>query len=265
MNKLLGAAAPVVGTILDFLGVAGLIIFGTFIVVLVVDLILSATSEREGIFFNKKKKDKVEDNDDVIEFNNEPVAEQQQVEESATVDENGVVFYNRPYEDDTVTSVDFDKAIAEQQSLQSKLDEQQSPENDFYAEEDDNEEDIESIALEVAKKAVAELEAEALEKEKKVFKVKAEESIEKEAPATEVIETIEEKVEEVPVVVEETPVVVEEVVQEEPIIVEQSVVDNSEEIRRLEEERLELERQVALLRAEREKDKEEILLKMLLV
>ena len=58
MLKLLGATSPVVGTILDFLGVAGIIIFGSFLVIIVIDLILAATSDKEGLFFNKGKKEK---------------------------------------------------------------------------------------------------------------------------------------------------------------------------------------------------------------
>lgn len=235
MLNFLGASA-IVGTILDFLGVAGIIVFGSFIVVLVVDLILAATSEREGLFFNKNKNKTVsEDNSDVVVFANQPapapVSDSQPVAEP--VEENGIVFYNTPYQETQVSTVDFDKAAKEQQSLQSKLDEEETViEDDYYEEEEEQEEDIENIALEVARRAVIELENEAKVKEQKVYKVKEVEQV------------------------EETK---EEVVEEAPIIIEENSNSNDETIKRLEEQRLELERQVALLHAEREKDKEEIL------
>ncbi len=243
MYNLLGASA-IVSTILDFLGVAGIIVFGSFIIVLVVDLILASTSEREGLFFNKKKRQKGEINDpSEVVFNNEPAPEEEPVAvNDEPVEENGIVFYNKPYEETPVSEIDYNKANEEQQLLQNKLANEELISEDYFNEEmEENDEDIEGIALEVAKKAVEELEAEAKEREKKVYKIK--------------------EVEETPI--EETPVVeetiVEEVKQEEPIIVEETVNNNDETIRQLEEQRLELERQVALLHAERAKDKEEIL------
>lgn len=242
MYNLLGASA-VVSTILDFLGVAGIIVFGSFIIVLVVDLILASTSEREGLFFNKKKRSNAQINDSSeVVFTNEPApVEEPVVTNDEPVEENGIVFYNKPYEEAPVSEIDYEKANEEQQSLQNKMDNVELISEDYFNEEMDNsDEDIEGIALEVAKRAVEELNAEAKEREKKVYKIK--------------------EVEETPI--EETPVVeetvVEEVKPEEPIIVEETN-NNDETIRQLEEQRLELERQVALLHAERAKDKEEIL------
>lgn len=242
MYNLLGASA-VVSTILDFLGVAGIIVFGSFIIVLVVDLILASTSEREGLFFNKKKRSNAKNNDaSEVVFTNEPApVEEPVVTNDEPVEENGIVFYNKPYEEAPVSEIDYEKAREEQQSLQNKMDNVEPISEDYFNEEMDNaDEDIEGIALEVAKRAVEELNAEAKEREKKVYKIK--------------------EVEETPI--EETPVVeetvVEEVKPEEPIIVEETN-NNDETIRQLEEQRLELERQVALLHEERAKDKEEIL------
>lgn len=242
MYNLLGTSA-VVSTVLDFLGVAGIIVFGSFIIVLVVDLILASTSEREGLFFNKKKHSNAKNNDaSEVVFTNEPApVEEPVVTNDEPVEENGIVFYNKPYEEAPVSEIDYEKAREEQQSLQNKMDNVESISEDYFNEEMDNaDEDIEGIALEVAKRAVEELNAEAKEREKKVYKIK--------------------EVEETPI--EETPVVeetvVEEVKPEEPIIVEETN-NNDETIRQLEEQRLELERQVALLHEERAKDKEEIL------
>ena len=180
MFRLLGASV-IVNTVVDFLGVAGIVVFGSFIVTLVVDLIMSANNDHEGLFFNKGKKGKNNSiNDDVVVFNNTPaptaesVSSPQPVEDA--VEEDGIVFYNRPYEDNQVTSIDFDKAAQEQASLQGKLEEktvEPEPMQNFFEQPSDiEEEDIEAIALEVSKKAVKELEAEAKEKDKKVYKVK---------------------------------------------------------------------------------------------
>lgn len=238
MLKFLGASA-MVNTVLNFLGVAGIIIFGSFIVTLVVDLIMSANNDREGVFFNKSKNKKDDDSDDVVVFNNYPAPDANAANnlqpEKDMVEEDGIVFYNRPYDESQVTAIDFDKAAEEQASLQVKLDEKkEQPVNNYFEQTDDfEEEDIEAIALEVSKKAVKELEEESKVKEKKAYKVKE---------------------------VEETPVVKEEIV--EPILLQPVVEErnnNDEAMRRLEEQRQELEKQVALLHEERARDKEEIL------
>jgi len=138
MLNLLGAST-ILGTILDFLGVAGIIIFGAFLVIIVIDLILAATSDKEGLFFNKGKKEKTEkQNDNDVNVYDTPAPETQ---EEPVADENGVVYYNTPNEEEqNVSAIDFDKAVEEQQALQDKLEE---PQNDFYVEE--NEEDEEDI------------------------------------------------------------------------------------------------------------------------
>lgn len=222
MFNLLGASL-IMGTILDFLGVAGIIFFGSFIVILMIDLILSAISDKEGLFFNKAKNEDNAEGETVM-YNVKPQVDT--VVETPAADENGVVYFeNQP---EKVTPIDFDKAAEEQEALASKLEE---PQEDFYAAssfDDEDEEDIEAIALEVANQAVKELEGESVVAEKKVYKVK-----------------------EVEPVFEEP--VLEEV--EEEVIVD----DNSEELRRLEEERAALEKQVAELNEQREKDKEEYL------
>lgn len=239
MLKFLGASA-MVNTVVNFLGIAGIVIFGSFIVTLVIDLIMAANNDHEGVFFNKGKNKNNDNlnNDDVVVFNNYPAPDSQPVNSQPVqdmVEEDGIVFYNRPYDESQVTAIDFDKAAEEQASLQVKLDEKKAePVNNYFEQTDDvEEEDIEAIALEVSKKALKELEDEAKVKEKKAYKVKE---------------------------VEETPVVKEEIV--EPIILQPIVEEknnNDEAMRRLEEQRQELEKQVALLHEERARDKEEIL------
>ena len=235
MFKFLGASA-IVNTVVDFLGIAGIVIFGSFIVTLVIDLILAANNDHEGVFFNKKKGDSAQSlNDEVVVFNNTPAPDAQPVQSQPvqdSVEEDGIVFYNRPYDESQVTAIDFDKAAEEQASLQGKLNEKEEPVNTYFEQpEEVEEEDIEAIALEVSKKAVKELEEEAKVKEKKVFKVKE---------------------------VEE-PIVEEEI--NEPIFLQpvEEKQNNDEAMRVLEEQRRELEKQVALLHEERARDKEEIL------
>ena len=257
MFKFLGASAMVVNTVVDFLGVAGIILFGSFIVILVVDLMLAASSEREGLFFNKNRapKQEIYNANDVIVYNNQPAPEAvQQPVQQGPEEDNGILFYNTPYQEDKLTAVDFDKAAEEQEALQAKLNATKQPENFFFDDEEEEEEDIESIALEVARKAVKELESEEKVKAKKVYKVKepVEEPVLIEAPAVnnndkaDIDEIIREGV-------------TARILEQTPIIVEQNKNNHSETIKLLEEQRRQLEQQVAMINAEREKDKQEIL------
>ena len=226
--------STVMNTLVNFLGIAGIIVFGSFIIILVVDLILASMDSHQGIFFNRKKDADVE-NKEVKVINAE------NPEEKA---ENGGIVYNENVEnsdpyvapDDVVTSVDFNKAVEEQQALQNKMDDSNnmfdSSEESSYEEPEDDE-DIAKIAADVAKQAVGELAQEEENRNKKVFKFA--------------------KVEEEPV--EKTEPVVEEQVVE---IKEEEKAEN-EELKRLEQERQELERKVAELEQLREKDREELL------
>lgn len=239
--------STVMNTLVNFLGIAGIIVFGSFIIILVVDLILASMDSHQGIFFNRKKDADVE-NKEVKVINAE------NPEEKA---ENGGIVYNENVEnndpyvapDDVVTSVDFNKAVEEQQALQNKMDDSNnmfdSSEESSYEEPEDDE-DIAKIAADVAKQAVGELAQEEENRNKKVFKFAKveEEPVEKTEP---VVETVVEES-------KEEPVVEEQVVE----IKEEEKAEN-EELKRLEQERQELERKVAELEQLREKDREELL------
>lgn len=249
-------SSAVMNTILDFLGVAGIIIFGSFIIVLVVDLLLASIDGHQGIFFNRNKQVEEKKTDEV-----KYLGYQEPVE---TTNDSGIVYNDKesvadPYvapEDGMVSAVDFNKAVEEQQKLeQQHLDDEETP---IVSEpEEENDEDIAKIAEDVAKQAVEELNQEEENKNKKVFKFVEE-------PVAEPVEesVVEEPAVEEPVV--ETPV--EEVVEttneqvetNEPLIVEE-VKEENEELKRLEAERQELERKVAELEELRTKDREELL------
>lgn len=221
----------VLNTVVDFLGVAGIIVFGSFVIILIVDLILASVDGHQGIFFNRKKGAQDNNQKEVQYLGYDNTAEQE------TSDDSGIIYNDKadvedPYvaPDETVSAVDFNKAVEEQQKLQESL-----------AEENFEEEDIAQIAEDVAKRAVAELDEEANMKEKKVFKFK-DDSDNFELPT-----------------LEETPV--EQVVETEivePLIVEPTAEEN-EELKRLEQEKAELARKVAELEELRNKDREELL------
>jgi len=233
--------STVMNTILDFLGVAGIIVFGSFIIILVVDLILASVDGHQGIFFNRKNMTEEAKKDVKYLGYDQP---ETQVEQTS---DNGVVYNDKeantdPYvapQDDVVSAVDFNKAVEEQQQLQGDLENNDAL---FADGEEAEEEDITKIAEEVAKQAVAELNEEAEVKNKKVFKFT--ENTE-EAPETQEVETPVEEVKE-------------EVEVTEPLMVEPAPEEN-EELKRLEQEREELERKVAELEELRVRDREELL------
>lgn len=257
MVHFLGSSA-VLNTILNILGVAGIIVFGSFVIILVVDLILASADGHQGVFFNRKG-NKTEEKTNEIKY----VGEENPVE---TTENSGVVYNGQqenadPYvapEDGVVSAVDFNKAVVEQQALQNKLEDNDEDMfiNSVVDESENPDEDITKIAEEVAKQAIIELNDEADVKSKKLYKFKESNS------EDEVVD--EQPVEQQPTIVEEQPVVetkVEEAqpeVVDEPIIVEATPEEN-EELKRLEQERQELEKKVAELEELRTKDREELL------
>ena len=176
MFNFLGETSPALKMIIDVLGVLGIIVFGVFVLVFVVDLLMSSSSDRQGIFFNRKKKNDVtydntqsapQSNDNVVYYNTTAPEVKEEVDllPVAPVESN-----------EEVKPVDFDKAIEEQKELNSRFASEPQPVN-FFDEEDD-EEDISEIIDEVTKKALKEIEGEAKEeKPKKVFKIKTPEPV----------------------------------------------------------------------------------------
>lgn len=248
----------VLNTVVDFLGVAGIIVFGSFLIVLIVDLIIASVDGHKGVFFNRKNNVDEKNSDKDIQY----IDYSEKIEEPVAED-NGIIYNDKdavedPYvapDDEMVSAVDFNKAVEEQQRLQNS-----SVEDDGFNVLSDGEEDIVKIADDVARQAVEELEAEEEKLNKKVFKFKEE----VEEPAVNFVS--EEPVQE-PVVEEqktENAVVVEEQKESEtvdfvePLIVEQ-VPEENEELKRLEQERQELERKVAELEELRTRDREELL------
>lgn len=220
---LLGEMSSALKVLLDVLGVAGILVFGTFVLVFLVDLLLSGMDGHKGIFFNRKSPD-----DKVDPIKDEPV-EDGQVMYYQNENPNEVVAPEPVEEKQNVTGIDFDKAIEEQKQLMMQNTAPPTmPEWDDEDEEEE-EEDISAIIDEVSKQALAELEAERQPKSRKVYKIKT---------------PIEEPVVEEPVI--EEPLIVEE----EPVIEEEPVVD---------EEKLALERKIAELEEQRRQDREELL------
>ncbi len=225
MLNFLGASS-VLKVIVDILGVAGILVFGIFVLVFVVDLILSSTNDKEGLFFNKKKSN----NKEAVSYNPE------QKQEEPVADSNGVV-YNpvknpeenvevkpQASEEEVVQPVDFDKAIEEQAELAKRnaVVEEPAPVSNNYF-DDEEEDDITGIVEEVKNQALKELDEESNQKEektvtgRKVFKVKTAQPVAEEEPK------------------------------------------ENEEILRLQQERADLEKKLAELEELRKQDHEELL------
>lgn len=214
---LLGEASTALKVLVDILGVAGILIFGIFVLVFLVDLILSGVDGHKGIFFNKKSPDvsynPVEDEpvkDGVMYYQNENPNKEPETEQT---DENS----------DNVSGVDFDKAIEEQKQLMAQ--------NSVPVWEDDeeDEEDITGIIEDVTKQALAELDAEKAPKVRKVYKVKT--------PEVEEVNTEPEVVDE-PVLEEQVVEETEPAVDEEKLALERKVAELEEQRKQDREELL---------------------------
>lgn len=118
-----------ISIVLDILAILAIIVFGSFIVVVVADLILCLFDNHEGIIFNRKNKDektqeKKEDivkKDDIVVYSNQS-------------NPNGSIeTKTKPEKIDgeVVTEIDFDKAIEEQQALNKKKNVEPAPKKEF--------------------------------------------------------------------------------------------------------------------------------------
>lgn len=109
--------------ILDILAILAIIVFGSFIVVVIADLILCLFDNHEGIIFNKHKSKDVKENNKIES-------------ESTTVKKDDIVVYSNQtnpnggsvetktktekVDGEVVSGIDFDKAVEEQQALNKK-------------------------------------------------------------------------------------------------------------------------------------------------
>jgi len=181
--------------ILDILAILAIIVFGSFIIVVIADLILCLFDDHEGIIFRRnkdenrsqeKKDDEVKKDDDIVVYSSMP-------EDSKRLDKDSEQ-NKRPevIDGDSVTEIDEEQALAEQQALMSKKapapkpqpkpePKKQEPQNDeFWDVEDDKEftallDEVIKEAKEDDKKQKAKLEAEKKakeEQEKKTQEVK---------------------------------------------------------------------------------------------
>lgn len=107
----------VLSVVLDILGVLAIIVGGALVIVLVTDLIISCFDNHQGVFFNKDKDDEdntssVKSKDEVVVYSTKtPDNDQNNITDTTTKKET--------LDGETVTSVDFDKAIEEQKAMQS--------------------------------------------------------------------------------------------------------------------------------------------------
>ena len=109
----------VINVILDILAILAIIVFGSFIVVVVADLILCGFDDHEGIIFRRKKK--TESKTETIE--EDTVKKDDIVVYSNQTNPNGTISKEQKVDTvdgEVVTEIDFDKAVEEQQALSRK-------------------------------------------------------------------------------------------------------------------------------------------------
>lgn len=109
--------------ILDILAILAIIVFGSFIIVVIADLILCLFDDHEGIIFRRnrdenknqeKKDDEVKRDDDIVVYSSMP-------DDSRRLDKDSEKSKTPEVIDgDSVTGIDEDQALAEQQALMSK-------------------------------------------------------------------------------------------------------------------------------------------------
>lgn len=106
----------VISIILDILAILAIIIFGSFIVVVVADLILCLFDGHQGIIFNKNKKSDDEEDEEEKQVKKDDIVVYSGVNPSDTEEEKK----DDKVDGEVVSEIDFDKAIEEQQALNKK-------------------------------------------------------------------------------------------------------------------------------------------------
>lgn len=112
----------VVSILLDILAILAIIVFGSFIVVLIADLILCLFDNHEGIIFNRNKT-KIVNETEIEEINSTQVKKDDIVVYSNQSNPSGTIETTTKTEKldgEVVTEIDFDKAVEEQQALNKK-------------------------------------------------------------------------------------------------------------------------------------------------
>jgi len=158
--------------ILDLLAIVGIIVFGSFVIVLVADLILCLFDDHDGIIFRRGKGDDsstvtvnntncVEKRDDIVVYNNQQnpnITSFEETKTTTTQESQGQFFGG-----DRVESVDFDKALEEQNRLNASFAPVPEPapkkvepapvSNDGIYWDDDNDDEFNAILDEVIAEA----------------------------------------------------------------------------------------------------------------
>ena len=174
---------------LDVLGILAIIVFGSFVIVLVADLLISIFDKHEGVFFNKKKKSKsVKKKDELVVYTGENAGKavgkiekadenksQEQSKEVSTLDALGIKEQpNKTLNDIVITPVDMKKAEEEEKILRQKFaevnvvddfdpfDKIEAPESSFRKEEIirqpifEKEDSLENVLPQILKQALKE-------------------------------------------------------------------------------------------------------------
>ena len=114
-----------ISIVLDILAILAIIVFGSFIVVVVADLILCLFDNHEGIIFNRhKKEEKTQEKKDDTVKKDDIVVYSNQSNPNGSIETK-----TKPEKIDgeVVTEIDFDKAIEEQQALNKKKNVEPAP------------------------------------------------------------------------------------------------------------------------------------------
>ena len=114
-----------ISIVLDILAILAIIVFGSFIVVVVADLILCLFDNHEGIIFNRHKKDEKtqEKKDDTVK-KDDIVVYSNQSNPNGSIENKAKP---EKIDGEVVTEIDFDKAIEEQQALNKKKNVEPAP------------------------------------------------------------------------------------------------------------------------------------------
>ncbi len=113
--------------VLDVLGILAVIVFGSFVIVLVADFLLSFFDKHEGVFFNKKKKGKNEQGKksgakEKVVFHNEENPNKQEINKIETLNAAemlGINYIDKEAEEKN--KVDMKKAEEEESLLKAKM------------------------------------------------------------------------------------------------------------------------------------------------